>query len=107
MSDGVCDLNREFVKSTAPRLDVVYPSNLERLLFEIFGRNAQKVAAFASALEEGRKASVSPAELAEISKTFDGGYASEETSVEAMYSVFTDVGYTMDTLRHESCFGLV
>lgn len=94
---GCCDINREFVKSTAPQLDVVLPSNLERLLFEIFKRDTEKVKAFVSAAEKDKRATISQDELLEITKIFDGGYASEETSVEAMYSVFTDVGYTMDT----------
>lgn len=96
-ANGTLDLRREFLKSTAPQLDVICPSNLERLLFEISGRNSSEVKAFVSALEEGQKAEISPERLAEITGIFDGGYASEETSVEAMYSVFTDVGYTMDT----------
>lgn len=97
LAGGACDPEREFLKSTAPQLDVKYPSNLERLLFEITGRDAERVKSLLSALEEGKKIQISPAELSEITKTFDGGYASEETSVEAMYGVFTDVGYTMDT----------
>ena len=40
-------------------------------------------------------------ELEKIRETFDGGFADEETSVEAMYGVFEDAGYTMDP--HTGC----
>lgn len=97
LTSGVCDLRREFNKTTAPSLDVVNPSDLERLIFEVSHRNAALTADRMERLKKEEKYEVSPEELGEIGKIFDGGYASEETSVEAMYSVFMDVGYTMDT----------
>ena len=40
-------------------------------------------------------------ERLEIAKTFDGGFADDDEAVEAMYDVFIDTGYTMDT--HTGC----
>lgn len=96
-ASGVCDLKREFIKSTAPALDVINPVNLERLMFEISGRDGARTAAFCSELKQNGRAEAAAEELAAITAVFDGGYACEETGVDAMYGVFIDVGYTMDT----------
>ncbi|MDE6667999.1 MAG: threonine synthase [Clostridia bacterium] len=98
---GVYDMNREFYKTTAPSMDILLSSNLERLVFEASGRNAKLTAQRMAQLKDTGKYAIDPQELAFIQETFDGGYADEETSVEAMYGVFEDVGYTMDT--HTGC----
>ncbi|MDE7083429.1 MAG: threonine synthase [Clostridia bacterium] len=101
LATGVYDMNREFYKTTSPSMDILLSSNLERLLFEASGRNAKLTAQRMGQLKEAGKYEITPEELKFIQETFDGGYADEETSVEAMYSVFEDVGYTMDT--HTGC----
>ena len=101
LSTGVYDIRREVYKTTSPSMDILIASNLERLLFEVSGRNAKLTAQRMKALKTDLKYEISAAELSEIKNTFDGGSANEETSVEAMYDVFIDVGYTMDT--HTGC----
>lgn len=98
---GVYDMNREFYKTTAPSMDILLSSNLERLIFEVSGRNSKLVKERMKSLKTELKYEISPDELNEIQETFDGGYATEDTSVEAMYQVFEDIGYTMDT--HTGC----
>ena len=41
LSTGVYDMNREFYKTTSPSMDILLSSNLERLVFEVSGRNAK------------------------------------------------------------------
>lgn len=101
LATGVYDVHREFYKTTSPSMDILVSSNLERLLFEISGRDAALTAKRMSDLKTTGKYEITAEELAKIGETFDGGYADEETSVEAMYDVFIDVGYTMDT--HTGC----
>ena len=101
LETGVYDMRREFYKTTSPSMDILVSSNLERLLFEASGRNASLTAERMRALKTDLKYSVTAEELAFIRETFDGGFASEETSVEAMYDVFVDTGYVMDT--HTGC----
>lgn len=98
LSSGVYDMHREFCKTTSPSIDVLNASDLERLLFEISGRDKQLTASRMAALKSDLKFEVTAGELAEIKRIFDGGFANEETSVEAMYDVFIDTGYVMDTL---------
>ena len=83
--------SREVVKTTSPSMDIAVPSDLERLIFEISGRKK------ALSLVDGGTYSLSADQLAKLNEIFDCGYANEETCVEAMYDVFVDTGYTMDT----------
>lgn len=101
LATGVYDMNRELLKTTSPSMDILLSSNLERLIFEASGRNSKLTAQRMNSLKKDRKYEITAEELENIAETFDGGFADEETSVEAMYSVFEDVGYTMDT--HTGC----
>lgn len=101
LTTGVYDMHREFYKTTSPSMDILLSSNLERLLFEISGRNAKLTARRMADLKANGEYSITAEELEIIQQTFDGGYADEETCVEAMYDVFEEVGYTMDT--HTGC----
>lgn len=101
LSTGVYDTRREFYKTTAPSMDILVSSNLERLLFEVSGRNAKLTAQRMAQLKDNGVYEITAEELEKIRETFDGGFADEETSVEAMYGVFEDAGYTMDP--HTGC----
>lgn len=94
---GVLDVNRELVKTTSPNMDVLIPSDLERLIFEISGRDAKLTAKRMASLDSDGRYSLTETELAKLNETFDCGFANEETCVEAMYDVFIDIGYVLDT----------
>ncbi len=98
---GVYDARREFYKTTSPSMDILVSSNLERLIFEISGRNAKLTAKRMEELKKNGKYDISADELAKLCEVFDGGCANDDECVEAMYDVFVDVGYTMDT--HTGC----
>ena len=97
LKTGVYDTNRELVKTTSPSMDILLPSNLERLIFEISGRNTKLTAKRMAELKSKGKYEITPEELKVISEIFDGGFADEDTCVEAMYNIFEEAGYTMDT----------
>lgn len=101
LETGVYDLHREFYKTTSPSMDILVSSNLERLIFEISGRDYKLTAKRMADMKNDGKYAISAGELEKIRETFDGGYADEDECVEAMYDVFVDVGYTMDT--HTGC----
>ena len=100
-ASGVYNARREFYKTTSPSMDILVSSNLERLVFEFSGRNAKLTAERMLSLKNDGKYAISAGELAEIGEIFDGGSANDDECVEAMYDVFIDVGYTMDT--HTGC----
>lgn len=101
LNTGVYDTNREFYKTTSPSMDILVSSNLERLLFEVSGRDSKLTAKRMNELKTTGRYSITEEELKIISQTFDGGFADEEGCVETMYDIFIDTGYTMDT--HTGC----
>ena len=101
LAKGEYDARREFYKTTSPSMDILISSNLERLLFEVSGRNGELVAERMNKLKTEKVYKITPEEQAEIAKTFDGGWANEDEVVETVYDVFCDTGYTMDT--HTGC----
>ena len=101
LAKGEYDARREFYKTTSPSMDILISSNLERLLFEVSGRNGELVAERMNKLKTDKVYKITPEEQAEIAKTFDGGWANEDEVVETVYDVFCDTGYTMDT--HTGC----
>ena len=94
---GVYDVKRNFFKTMSPSMDILVSSNLERLLFEISGRNAKSVATRMKQLAEKKEYTVTTAEKEVLDKEFFGGFASEDDTVEAMYEIFDEYGYAMDT----------
>lgn len=57
---GVYDRNREFFTTTSPSMDILISSNLERLLYELSGRDDAKIKEWFTSLKENGKYEVSP-----------------------------------------------
>ena len=100
-SSGKYDTHRNFYKTTSPSMDILISSNLERLLFEICGRDTKRTAELMKQLKEKGEYAVTSEEKAKIAEVFDGGFANEDEVVETIYDLFLDTGYTMDT--HTGC----
>ena len=94
---GVYDIKRNFHRTMSPSMDILISSNLERLLFEISGRNAKLTAERMQSLAENKEYSITQEEKAILDAEFYGGFASEDGTVEAMYEIFEEYGYAMDT----------
>jgi len=90
-------LAQELVRTTSPALDALFAHNCERLIYEVSGRDSKLTAKRMTQLKEEGNFSVTETEFKAIAEIFDAGIASEEDCVEAMYDVFVDTGYTMDT----------
>lgn len=94
---GTYDSKRPFHLTMSPSMDILVSSNLERLLFELSGRNAALTQERMNALATKGKYSVTPEELSAYREQFYAGYAGEEDTVECIYEFFMDYGYPMDT----------
>lgn len=101
LAKGEYDVHREFYKTTSPSMDILVSSNLERLLFEVSGRDANVTAERMKELKEKGVYRITAKEQAAIAEVFDGGFADEDDVVETIYDLFCDTGYTMDT--HTGC----
>lgn len=93
---GVYDKNREFILTSSPSMDILISSNLERLIYTIAGRDAQKNAELMAQLREKGTYEITP-EMKERLGDFVGGYATEEETAAAIRTTYEKTGYVMDT----------
>lgn len=93
---GVYDDNRPFYQSMSCSIDILISSNLERLLFELSGRDDAMVRAWMGALKEKGMYVLPSAARDELSRTFAAGWCSEEDTLETIRRVFAQTHYLMD-----------
>ena len=93
---GTYDVNREFFKTMSPSMDILISSNLERLIFELTGRNSVLTAERMSDLRKIGKYSLSRSEHDAIGKVFFADYCDEEECKEQMRDTFDEYGYLCD-----------
>ena len=93
---GVYDRNRTFYNTMSPSMDILISSNLERLIYTIAGQDAEKTADLMAQLREKGSYEITP-EMRERLADFEGGFATEEETKEAIHDTFAKTGYVMDT----------
>ena len=94
---GVYDSKRTFYKTMSPSMDILVSSNLERLIFELSGRDAALTRERMASLVATGRYSIRAEELRAYRTEFYAGYASEGDTVDCMYEFFESYGYPMDT----------
>ena len=93
---GVYDRNREFYLTSSPSMDILISSNLERLIYEICGRDDAVCRKLMQDLAEKGRYEITP-EMRENLKDFCPGYATEEQTVKAIKRTYENAHYTIDT----------
>ena len=94
---GEYDINRPFIKTMSPSMDILISSNLERLLFEFSGRDDALIAERMASLKSEGKYSVTSEELSKLNEVFAVGYATEEETADTIDSTYDLYDYLMDT----------
>ena len=93
---GVYDENRPFYQSMSCSIDILISSNLERLLFELAGRDDSVVREWMAALKDKGMYALPKAALDELKKTFSAGWCTEEDTLETIKRIYDKTGYLMD-----------
>lgn len=93
---GRYDMNRPFYQTISPSMDILLSSNLERLLFELSGRDSAWVASTMAELRVSGRYAVSPAFQAEAEKVFRSGAADDHETMAVIKEVYESAGYLMD-----------
>ena len=93
---GTYDINREFYKTSSPSMDILISSNLERLIFELTGRNFEITKQRMQELIADKKYSVSDIERVKVNKEFLAGYCDEKNCVSTISNFFEEYGYPLD-----------
>ena len=93
---GVYDRNRPFYTTASPSMDILISSNLERLLYQLSGSDAE-VCGYMDALAETGRYQVSEELLRQVQKHFAAGWCDDQTAADSIARLFGTEGYLMDT----------
>lgn len=93
---GIYDKNREFILTSSPSMDILISSNLERLIYQIAGKDAEVTADLMRALATTGKYTVTDAMKAQL-QDFIGGWADEQQTAGEIRRMYEKTGYVMDT----------
>lgn len=94
---GTYDKKRPFFRTMSPSMDILISSNLERLLFELCGRDPALVVERMRSLKSAGRYSLRAEELKAAGEYFYAGCAGEEETVECVYEFFEEFNYPLDT----------
>ena len=97
IATGTYDRNRAFYTTTSPSMDILISSNLERLLYELSGRNDEEIRSLMSALANEGVYTVSDAVKAAIAEQFVGGCCDDAQTAQTIRDTFAKYEYLCDT----------
>lgn len=94
---GTYDRRREFVTTSSPSMDILISSNLERLLFALYGEDDRAVSELMSQLSKDGVYSVSEAVKSKLDMEFYGGFCDEAATAAEIRETFETYSYLCDT----------
>lgn len=98
---GVYDLrNKSVIATTSPAMDILKSSNIERILFDLFGETRTRELMFK--LDEDKHYELNSDELSEIQKIFVADYCNDDEGKKYIKDAFAR-GYLMDP-HTATCF---
>ncbi|AET68907.1 threonine synthase [Desulfosporosinus orientis DSM 765] len=92
---GVYQSQRTFYQTISPSMDILVSSNFERFLYEMSGRDAEKVRSWYDASNQGMF-SVDDATLKACRNTVYAGWANEEETLETIAKSYQAYNYVFD-----------
>ncbi len=96
INTGVYDRNREFYTTISPSMDILISSNLERMLYHLYG-DTEKVKSLFASLSECGKYEVSAEVKSKLKDIFYADYCDDDNTVKTIEKTFKDYGYLCDT----------
>lgn len=93
---GIYNKNREFILTSSPSMDILISSNLERLIFQIAGEDADKTLELMKALSSKGEYEITE-EMKLRLQEFAAGYAAEAETAETIKKLYEKTGYVIDT----------
>jgi len=96
INTGVYDRRREFHLTTSPSMDILISSNLERMLFELCGRDCARVNQWMNELKEKGVYQVDEAAKERLQAVMYGGWACEKACAAEIKRVWNEEKYLID-----------
>lgn len=97
INTGVYDRNRNFYTTISPSMDILISSNLERMLFELYGQDDGAVGELQRLLSSEGRFTVSDEVRQGMNRLFWGGCCDDKATLETINSVYKKFGYLIDT----------
>ena len=91
-NEGVYDINREFYKTNSPSMDILISSNLERLLYLLYGKTTK----FMNDLSNNKRFTLTKNQKEKLND-FYGDYLNEKETLDVIKDVYTKYNYLLDT----------
>ncbi len=87
---------RDVVATQSPSMDIQISSNFERLLFELSGRNGERICSLMDDLKTKNAFSLTQGELGQLKESFAGVKVDEEQTRAVISSFYENTGYMAD-----------
>ena len=97
ISTGVYNRNRTFYTTSSPSMDILVSSNLERLVYELSGKDDALIRSYMKALSEDGIYEVSDSIKKNIAEIFDCGSTDETETKRTIKALFESENYLIDT----------
>ena len=97
LTTGTYTAKREFFKTTSPSMDILVSSNLERLLYDLTGRDSERVAGWMQQLSETGRYEVEPEILKQLQEIFYAGFCDDAQTCGAIHEIYNMSHYVCDT----------
>lgn len=97
INTGIYDRQRDFARTISPSMDILISSNLERLLYEMTGHDAEKVAGWMNELQTVGRYKVDQEIRDKICNIFWAGYANDQETQATIRDTWDQNGYLLDT----------
>jgi len=93
---GRYDINRKFSPTISPSMDILISSNLERFLYELSGRDPERVSSLMKQLKESGAYEID-ADMKAGMTDFYGDYTDDKDTVQTIGELYREFGYVVDT----------
>lgn len=93
---GVYDRNRSFFLTSSPSMDILISSNFERFIYDISGRDTEKVKMWFGELQEKGKFTVDSETLTKARQVVKAGWADKEEVLEVIHTTYQEHSYVLD-----------
>ena len=96
INTGTYDRNRAFYNTLSPSMDILISSNLERMLFELSGRDDRLVREYMSQLAEYGSYRVDSAIRTKLKREFSAGYCDDQQTKAMISRMWNERNYLID-----------
>ncbi len=96
LQTGVYNKNRPFYTTMSPSMDILISSNLERLLFDLTGQDAQIVSRYMQSLSEDGQYAVSPLVSRKLKELFAAGFCDDAGTQKKIAAMWKEKDYLID-----------